>query len=205
MRQVTNITSSDISDTQLATLIEFAGVQLNNDMNMYVEDEQVAYMDPIKANTQDGVNSTYYTQYAPIGDKNNDFRVTTTDLEVWEVDNSAGTKTQLTVTQINSYTGEFHLSTAPTSDKKLLLRYMKTQRRVDSDRLVKMACIMLTAAWGYSKLNIGKATRFHMGNLTVFRDTDAYHKYYIKYCQLLAQINDRSSVSSMDYNEGDLI
>lgn len=196
VRQVTNINTSNINDTQLATLIQFACTQLNNDINVYHEEERVEYISETKENKIDGVNSTYYTKKYPFGDRNNDFRVTVSDVEVYQVD-SDGTKTELIVTQIDVETGEFRLSTAPESDKDLYVTYSHTQRLVDPvDTLIKMACILLTAAWGYSKLNIGKATRFHMGNLTVFRHMDAHHEYYKKYVQLIAQINDRAYTRS---------
>jgi len=196
IRTVTNIKPSQISDTQLANLIEFAAAQLNSDINVYHEDEVVSYIDETKSNEVDGTNLKFFTKHYPIGDMNNDFRVNTSDIRVFQVD-SQGNKSELGLSQINAETGEFRLNDAPTSDKKLYLKYFSTQRLVDpTDALVKMACILLTAAWGYSKLNIGKADRFRMGSMTVFRDTDAYHEYYMKYMKMVTAINDRSMVAS---------
>ena len=198
MRQVTSLKTSDINDTHLATLIEFSGVQLNNDMNIYHEDERVNYIDETKENEIDGANTTFYTKFYPLRDRNNDYMVTVSDINVYEID-SDGTKSELTVSQINVATGQFKLTTAPTSDKELYVTYSNTQRVVyPTDTLVRMGCIILTAAWAYSKINIGKAPRFKMGNLTVFRDTTAYHEYYKKYVILLAQINDRTYTQIRD-------
>jgi hypothetical protein len=192
MRQITNLRTADISDTQLATLIEFAGTQLNNDMNIYHDQEVVEYIDATRENDLDGVNSTFYTKHYFLGDANNDFKVTTSDLIVWQVD-SEGTKTKLTVTQVNAELGQFRLSTAPGSDKELYVTYVHVPRRVDTpDRLIKLGCLYLAASWAYDKINLGKATRFHMGNLTVFRDTNAGHEYYKRYLRILAAINDRT-------------
>jgi hypothetical protein len=196
IRTVTNLKTSDITDTQLATLIEFASTELNGAINLLNEDEEVEYIEETKPNTIDGTNVTFYTKNYPVGDKNNDFRVTVSDLEVYNYVND--TKTAVTVSSINAATGQFVLATAPT-EGSLKVTYVNTQRRVDTpDTLIKMACTMLAASYAYGKLNIGKATRFHMGNLTVFRDTEAYLKYQTRYYQLLAIINDRSMASFVE-------
>lgn len=202
IRTVTNIKPSQISDTQLANLIEFAASQLNSDINIHHEEEKIAYIDETKENELDGVNSTFWTKEYPIGDSNNDYRITTSDIRVFQVD-SDGDKSELTVSQIDAETGEFHLNVAPTSDKTLYVTYESVQRVVDPPhQLVKAACILLTAAWAYSKLNVGKADRFHMGNLTVFRDTNAHEDYYKRYVRLVTLINDRSVT---DYSEAENI
>ena len=194
IRQMTNISASDISDTQLATMIGFAGAQINGDMNVHHEDEVIKYLDSHRSNKQDGVNSTFFTEHYPIGDANDDFRITVSDINVYSVD-SSGTKTKLVVTQVNNMTGEFRLNTAPSGDVELQVTYKSTQRNVETpDTLIKMACIYLSAAMGYSKLTIGKSRRFKMGNLTVFRDTDSYNTYFRKYREIMDLINDRTHV-----------
>jgi hypothetical protein len=192
IRQVTNLKTSDVTDTHLATMIEFAGTQVNNDMNIKHIEEPVTYIDEVKQNKTDGVNSTYYTRLFPIADANNDFRVTVADMEVYQVDGE-NNKTQLSVTQVNTETGEFKISTAPDTSKKLFVTYSHCQRVIDPvDTLVKMATIFLTASYAYGKVNIGKAKRFRMGNLTVFRDMDSWKTYFNHYRTIMALVNDRS-------------
>jgi len=201
VRQFTNISTTDIDDTQLATLIEFASAQVNGDINIYREEEIISYINDHKQNKIDGVNSTYWMDMYPIGDANNDFHVTTADIEVFQYDANTDptTKTKLTVTYVNPATGEFRISTAPASDMKLTVTYYTCNRRVDlPDRLVKLATIYLTASFGYGKLNIGKAPRFHMGNLTVFRDTHSSQTYYMKYIGILAVVNDRNAMNTIE-------
>lgn len=196
VRQVTNIKASDVSDTDLAALIEFAGIQLNSEMNMDDDDEYIDYIEDSKKNTIDGVNNIFYTKNYPIADSNNDFRVTVADMEVYSI-NNLGQKTILEVTQITPKTGEFRLALAP-SNVDLYVTYKHCNRRADlPDALIKFACIQLTAALGYSKMNDGKATRFHMGNLTVFRDTALYEKFYKRYVKLLSDINDRTLMNTV--------
>ena len=192
VRMLTNIKATDLTDTQLANLINYAGTQLNADMNVYYEKERINYIDEVKENEIDGINTTFYTENYPIGDGNDDFQVTTSDITVYQVD-SDNVETELTVSSLDAAKGKWVLPTAPTADKKLYVTYNSVNRRVDTpDPLVKMACVMLTAAWAYSKLNIGKATRFRMGNLTVFRDMESGHKYYLEYVRILTSVNDRT-------------
>jgi len=198
VRLVTNIKSTDLTDTNLANLINYTGSQLNSDINIYHERERVGYIDAVKDNDIDGTNTTFYTKYIFIGDANNDFQVTISDITVYQVD-SEDVETELTVTSLDASTGKFVLDTAPASAVQLYVTYNNVNKRVDTpDQLIKMACILLTAAWSYGKLNIGKATRFRMGNLTVFRDMDSGHKYYMQYIRILALINDRNSANYMD-------
>jgi len=146
VRQVTNITSSDVSDTHLATIIQFACTQLNSDINIIEEEESIAYIDSTKENEIDGSNSTFYTKNWPIGDINNSFKVTTSDVTVYQVD-SDGNKTTLTTTQVDAETGQFKISTAPDASKLLYVTYVHNQRIIDPpDTLIKMASIFLTAA-----------------------------------------------------------
>lgn len=192
IRHVTNLTSGDISDTHLATIIQFACTQLNADINVWEEEESIGYINETKDNEVNSVNTTFYTRHYPVGDSNNDFKVNTSDLTVYELD-SEGTKTTLTVSSITPATGQFVLSSAPSSDKRLYVTYSHCQRRVDlPDTLIKMGAIMLSAALAYDKINLGKAMRFHMGSLTVFRHMTAGAEYYSKYTRILSLINDRS-------------
>ena len=202
IRMVTNIKPSQVTDTQLANLIEFAASQLNSDINIYHEEERIEYINETKENEIDGTNPKFFTKHYPIGDLNNDYRITISDIKVYEVD-SDGLKNEVTVTQVDAETGEFRLNTAPVSNKKYYVTYNSTQRSVDpTHNLVKMACILLTAAWAYSKLNVGKADRFRAGNMTVFRDTDAHHDYYKRYVNILTAINDRSIT---DYKDSEYV
>lgn len=192
VRQVTNIKASDVSDTHLATMIELAGSQINNEMNIKHIDEKIEYLDEVRQNKTDGVNSTYFTKHYPIADTNNDFRITIGDMSAYQVD-SEGTKTILDITQVNVETGEFRLRTAPDADKTVYVTYSHCQRVVDPvDTLVKMATIFLVASYAYGKINVGKAKRFRMGNLTVFRDMDAWKTYMSHYRTIMGLINDRS-------------
>lgn len=192
VRTMTNISTNQVNDTQLATLIEMASGQLNEDINIQIEDERVEYIDEVRENTVDGTNLKYYTKNFPIGDRTNSFSITTSDIEVYTVD-SDGLKNTQTVTQITQSTGEFRVNTAIENTDKLYVTYAKinSKQNISVDpvhTMIKMAAIWLTAAFGYSKLNLGKAPRFREGPLTVFRDTKAADKYFTRYYEQISKI-----------------
>lgn len=192
IRSLTALTTTDVSDADVTTLIGFASEQLNADMNVEEFEEKIEYIDETKENLIDGSNTTFYTKFFPIGDYDNSFVVDTSDIEVSQVA-SDGTKTTLTVSTLTAKTGAFTLSAAPAASVKLLVTYVHVKRRVDTIHpLVRTASAILTAAYCYSKTIIGKPGHFRLGNFTLFRDTEAYNKYYAQYVKLLTEINDQS-------------
>jgi hypothetical protein len=195
LRDMSNLTSSDITDANLARFISLAGQQLNNDTSVYIEDERVTFVDKFKSNTIDGSNLTFYTNAWPIGDYDNNFTVNLLDLFVDLVDNSTNpaTRTPQTLTSITPETGQFVLSSAPGPAYELLVTYRYCQIPV-THPLMRQACMFLTAAWAYQKINIGKAPQFKIGNVSMKRDMDSFKYYYNKYKDMLLEINNRSMV-----------
>lgn len=194
----TNITTSQVTDTQLAILIEMASADLNADISLTHEDERVSYINATKVNDVNGVNLTYYTKNYPLADKDNSYSIGTGDVEVYTI-NSDGQKNSQTVTQVRASDGQFKLDTPPGSDVSLWITYDSTNISVDPPhRLVKTACIYLTAAMAYSKINVGKAPRFRQGPLTVFRDTTAHKQYMKMYHDTLRKINEMVDTVAYD-------
>ena len=199
IRNMTNLTSSDLTDTQLFNLIQYCGNQLNHDINVYIEEEDLIWISNTKKNEVNGSNTTFYTRNYPIGDSNNDMDVTIADIDVYSYD-SDGTKTELTVSSITPNTGKFVLESAPDSGLiKVTVTYRYAPLSVsDPHQLIKMACSLLTAAWAYTKINVGKAPRWRMGSTAIWRDMDSFKTYYNNYLKILTQINDRSLVNKRD-------
>jgi len=193
VRNLTNLTVNDLTDTQLCNLIEYAAHQVNADINVYHEEEVVSYIDNTRGNDTNGTNKTFYTKLYPIGDLNDNMTVDTDDLQVYQY-LADGTKTQLTVSEIIPNTGQWQLSIAPSGTiAKLTVTYNSASKSVsDPNPLVKTACALLTAAWAYTKINVGKAPRWRMGSTQIWRDMDSFKTYYDKYLQLLNQINNRN-------------
>lgn len=195
VRNMTNLTVNDLTDTQLCMLIEYCGAQLNAYINVYLEEEKLFQLDNTRTNKIDGTNTIFYTKHYPIGDSNNDMSVDTTDISVYQYFGD-GTKEQVTVSSIIPNTGQINLSIAPPATVlKLTVTYKYASVSVsDPNALIKMACALLTAAWAYTKINVGKSPRWRMGSTQIFRDMDSFKTYYSKYLQILCQINDRSNL-----------
>jgi len=199
VRNITNLSTNDITDTQLYNLIEYCGNQLNHDINVYIEEEELNYINNTKTNEIDGTNTTFYTLNYPIGDNNGDMSVTIADINVYKYE-SDGTKTEVTVSSITPNEGKFILEAAPTSDlTKITVTYKYSSLSVsDPHPLIKMACALLAAAWAYTKINVGKSPRWRMGSTQIWRDMDSFKIYYDKYLKILTQINNRSLVNKKD-------
>lgn len=190
VRNITNISSSDLTDTQICNLISFACYQVNADVQVFREDERIAYISAERENKVDDSNTTFYTKYWPLGDKTNDFEVTISDIYAYTID-ADGTRTDYTVSAIDDADqGKFTLSSAPGSGEELYITYYSAPLSMHTPHvLVKTAAALLAAAWAYTKLNVGKATRFRTAALTVFRDMDSFRYYYRKYIEVINEIN----------------
>lgn len=190
VREVCNLSTTDISDTNLWKIIRHAGAQLNSDIQVYHLDEEIQYWAADRENDIDGANTTFWTKEYPLGDANNDMHVDTEDVVVESVD-SAGTRAAATVSSIIAATGKYVLSTAPTSDKTWYVTYYSAPVRVDlPHRLVKMATMFLAAAYAFSKINVGKAKSVQMGNVKFLRHMESFDDFYSKYEKILSKIND---------------
>jgi len=198
IRNITNLTVNDATDTQLANLIEYCGAQLNGDIQVYLEEEQIVWISDTKDNTINGTNRIFYTKKYPVGDLDNDMDVDVNDIEVYQYE-SDGTKTQVSVESIIPNTGQFVLTTAPASSIiTLAVTYKYAPVSVsDPNMLVKMACALLTAAWAYTKINVGKAPRWRMGSTQIWRDMDSFKTFFNKYQLILTQINNRSLLDTV--------
>lgn len=193
VRTLTNLSTSDVGDTDLTSLIAFATAQVNQDINIKVIREKVEYIDQTRENLIDGSNKTYYIKNwkdGYLGDMNNDGSVTTSDIIVYQI-TSDGTETTLTVSSVVANDGKFVLSSAP-SEVTLYVTYVYAPVSVsDPHALVNLACIYLTAALAYSKVNIGKATSIAFGSSRITRHMESFTEYMRKYREVIYQINNK--------------
>lgn len=198
VRIMTNIKTNQVTDTQLAILIEMAASQVNTDISVKHDDERVEWISGVKPNTVDASNTQYYAKNYPIGDKNDSFNISTTDIVAYTI-NSLNVKTEVTVTSVTQSDGGFVLLNPVANDEGLYISYVSTDIAVDPPHnMLKMACCWLTAAFAYSKINLGKAPRFKQGPLTVFRDTDAHKQYMRRYYEVLGKIAELADTKEHD-------
>ena len=192
VRDITNLKAADITDTELYKIITFAGNQLNSDINVLVQDEKIKYISNDKQNEIDEDNTTYYTRQYPVGDSTGDQEVTTSDIEVNKIKQTDGTKSSVDTDSITANTGQFVTSTAISADYDMFVTYRNVPLSVsDPHPLIRTACVLLSAAWAYSKINIGKAAEFRIGSLNISRHIQSFEIYYQRYLNVLKEINNR--------------
>ena len=205
IRAMTNLTTTDISDTDLFELMSRATSQVNSDINVHVEREFIQPIDNTRKNKINGDNTTYYVRNwfeKFIGDRNHDGDITTDDIIVYQVDTD-GTETTLSVDSITDNEGKFVLSSAPSSGVKLYVTYDYSYVREKEgyiDARLRNACIFLTASFAYSKVNRGCAPTINFGSQKITRDMTADQYYYRKYLDTISQIQSLGGIVNSTQN-----
>lgn len=196
---LTNVTSSDITDADVTKIIAKATIELNRLVNIKVIREPVGYVDSTRKNTIDGSNTTFYVRNWEgkyLADMNNDGTIDSSDVKVYQVDSNS-TETELTVSSITHNQGKFVLSSAPSNGVRLYVTYEYSFKDMSTpDPLVKLACIYLTASYCYGKLNIGRAPKLKVGNKSIERDMKSPEYYRQMAYNLINDINNSMYASS---------
>ncbi len=196
IRAITDISINDVSDLALQEIIPYATKLLNGDVQIHIDDELVEYIDGEKENKIDGSNVTYYTKRTYIGDADDDGLVNTGGLYVYTLD-SDGTRTTATITSIDDpRIGKFTLASAPSTPQSLYISYPVAPVNMQTDGLVKMACIYLIAALASTKLDAGQLRTYRVGKTYVSRETSKYADYLTKYKDLLLKIRRGTSFTA---------
>jgi len=199
VNNLTNIATADVANATVTEIIKYATYKLNKDISTLIVREEIEDIDSTRENDIDGSNTTYYVKNWKgkfIADMNDDGDVTTADIIVYKVD-SEGTETLATVSTIDPENGKFVLSAAPASGTDLYVTYRWSYANCQSsdttnyDNRVKMACVLLTAAYCYMKLNWGKAVNVSFGSTRFIRHMDSVDKYYREYQKIIDGINDQ--------------
>ena len=82
---LTNITSNDVANADITSMIAEATKELNRLINVRVVREEISYIDNTRENKIDGSNTTYYVKNwhgKYLADMNNDGSVSTSDVIV---------------------------------------------------------------------------------------------------------------------------
>ncbi len=201
IRLLTNLTTSDISDADVTSLITQATYQVNSDLNVREYRESIRFIDNTRENDINGTNTTYYVRHWNgkfIGDGDNDGDVDVSDITVYQVATD-GTETTLTVSSITPTTGKFVLDSAPSSGVDLFVTYEWCYRDESTpDKMVELATSLLTSAFCFEKIERGLAPMQVFGNVKLTRDMEAGNRFYQRYKEIVTNINSEIG----DWKEG---
>lgn len=188
MRKLSDITSDELDDSGLYDVITYATKLLNRDIQIYIEDEKISYINGEKENLVDGSNTIFYTKNVFIGDADDDGEIDIDGLYAYTID-ANGTRATATISSIDdARIGKFTLSSAPESTVNLYITYPYAPVNMQTNGLVKMACIYLTAALSSTKLDAGQMRTFRVGKTYVSREVSKFTDYMNKYLKLLDRI-----------------
>lgn len=186
IRAFTNLTTSDISDSDLLEIMLRSQPQINPDLNIRVIREPVKFIDNTRENRINGTNTTYYIQNWRgnyIADNNNDGDVTISDIIYYQV-TSTGTETTIAASTIDDDDGSFVLSTAPgtTTTGYITYSYSSIRQSVGNvDPRLRTSFIYLVAANAYAKINIGRPPTSSFGSTRISRDMKSFRHYFDLY------------------------
>ena len=184
----TGLTSDEIADATVISLIASATIDLNAIINVRVEDEHVIQIDNERKNGIDGSNTTYYTRRYPLADGDNDGAIGTGDIAAYQL-SGTGTRTALTVSTIaDDEIGKFTLSAAPSNVDVYLTYYYATLEEETPHPLVKKACIELTAAKCYQRIADGSVKSFRLGSFAIVKEKSTYAEYMSRFWNTVRQI-----------------
>ena len=194
VRKIANLTTNDISDSDLADIIMYAVAFFNHEVNSKIIEEKVEEIDSTRENKINGTNKTFYVQKSfdwHIADMNDDGEVTTDDVEVYDYDQE-GNKTKVTVDSIDPALGKIVLSSAPESGHTLKITYSYCPlSEADPHPLVKQAVAYLAAALAYTKIEAKDFERISLGRLTVAKTESGFERYFSVYQKYLQFIKSR--------------
>lgn len=190
-RTISPMSTADIADTEVTSLIALATAKLNSDINIRVDisPEEVFSIDYERQNIKNGTNTTFYTRNYPLGDYNNDGALSTSDLDVFKI-SSSGVRSDLTVSTLNDYKiGKFTLSVAPDSSDRLFVRYSIAPLDESTPHpLIKQACLQLVASMASTKVGTDAFNSISLGRLRVGKSQYNNDIHINRYNELVSQI-----------------
>jgi len=191
VRLLSNLTTSDVSDADVASIITQATAQINSDLNIKITREPVYPIDKVRENLIDGSNTVYYTRNwfgVYLADTDNSGVVDTSDVIVYQVD-ANGNETTLTVSAVDDDDCKITLNSAPSSGVELYISYSYSYVRQGTvDARLKLATTFLTIAYCYAKINFGRPLSEQFGSTKLMRHMDSFKEYYDRYLDIIRQI-----------------
>lgn len=193
VRLISNLSTTDISDANLNSLITYAAEQINADIGvtLFTKLGDPNYF----VGDYDGSNKTFALKYSPLGDIDNNGTVNTSDIEVWYKANTADTYTKMTIGTATIATidddemGKFTFTNSPSLSNNYIVKYVWFPIPFDHP-LIKRATIELTSYMAFLRGNLKDVTSYKLGKMEVKKT--ARHpglvSFFDRYTQTLGQI-----------------
>lgn len=199
VRLLTGLSTSDISDDDLNSLIEKAQLEVLVQINTKVIREQIKYLSPTRENEIDGTNKTYYIKNWEgnfISDANFDLSVTITDLTLVAVSTNDSTESSVTINSLVYDSGSFEVTTAQNNVDLFLDYSYSSFNPVTPDPLLKIATEYLTASYAYMRIDSGQKKKVRFGNVSITNSTGSESSsafFANKYKDILLQLNESAN------------
>lgn len=198
VKLVTGLTSSDIGDTDLESLISSAQKEVLLQTNINITREPVKYLDETRENLIDGSNTTYYVSNwkgTYLSDRDFDLDVDVDDVKVYSV-SSDGTESILTVSSITYDEGKIVLSSAPNNVDLYITYTYNYFNPITPNPLLKLATEYLVGAYAYMRIDSKNKKSVKFGNTSITNFNQGESTYYFlfnKYLDIIRQLNETIS------------
>lgn len=196
VRLLTGLTTSDISDDDLNSLIAVAQKEVLLQINTKVVREPIEFIDNTRKNEIDGTNTTYYIKNWEgkfISDYNYDLTVDISDVSLVAVDNNDSTESSVTITSITYNKGKFVVTTAQDNVDLFVTYACSYFDPVVPDPLLKLASEYLAGAYAYMRINSSQKKQVKFGNVSITNsvgEDSPYAFFYNKYMDIIRQLNE---------------
>jgi hypothetical protein len=207
VRLLTGLSTTDISDEDLNSLVESAQKEVLLQINHKVIREEVEYIDETRENSINGSNTTFYIRNWKgnyLSDMNYDLDVTKDDIKVYSINQSTGVETEATVSSIAYDSGKFILSSAP-NNVNLEVTYCYSELDPKTpDAVLKLATEFLAGSYIYTRIDSSQKKKVKFGNVEITNGTgseSASVSLYNKYLDLIRQLNESSNSGGAIWGE----
>ena len=194
VRLVSDLDEDDISDNKLIELIQYGWEQVITDIGKREVEEEVNYIDSYRKNIIDGTTTSFYVQNSFtrfLGDMDFNQTLDTGDAQLYLYDVDLN-RTEATVSAVDE-TGLITLDAAVEAGTKLTITYVHLPVPI-SHNLMKRACIYLTAAMAYGKLEARDYKSVGFRGLSITRMAQGFNSFYQKYQTIIQELLGYDSI-----------
>lgn len=189
-RELLDLSTDDISDEDLQSLIDKATQIIIEELTIPVRDEELS-------GTIDGTNSSFSVNNYPIADIDGDKVVTPSDVTVysWTNKDDPATKSTISLSTIYPREGIIVASSPPSiSIEKLTIDYSYTWEEALNWEMIKLACIFLVGyLFAIKKFTI-LPLAISRGPIRFRHYTEPANKYLEKYRQIMELIKSKEHI-----------